>query len=298
MTTSTFLGPFGPWCSGQTCSIKIVEPPTLWVFFTTRCSKLNVATRRGPHLSEWEIAWDTNSDIQSSSLCHHAETFADEHGAWMHIAPLSVISVVLEGCSQSLLRKWVAQKHLLAPGERALLHSEGGGDWSSQSSPAFRPRFVQGPPSAATLPCSSSVFALLPSSRPPWPSPCKLFKGGFVGEARIQECAVASVCREAGVRVSTNVLLRELDLLGITAQEQRRIEVIAEGLPAFHRAKLAADLSSRSFTQMASHRRCPDESGVALEAAQLRKGANEPVGFWWRGSRQVGRSRGGRWPVL
>ena len=44
---------------------------------------------------------------------------------------------------------------------------------------------------------------------------------------------MARLCREAGARVSMNVFLRDLDL-PIDAMDQRRIEVIAEGLPVFH----------------------------------------------------------------
>ena len=48
------------------------------------------------------------------------------------------------------------------------------------------------------------------------------------------EFAVARVCREAGARVS--VFLRDLDLT-ISAMDERRIEVIAEGLPNFRGAQ-------------------------------------------------------------
>ena len=55
---------------------------------------------------------------------------------------------------------------------------------------------------------------------------------------------------------------------------QRRIEVIAEGLPAFHGAQLAVD-TTLVFPLRADgvpHRRgCADESGAALEAARSRK---------------------------
>ena len=54
------------------------------------------------------------------------------------------------------------------------------------------------------------------------------------------ESAVAQVCREAGARVSVNVFLCDLDL-PIGAMDQRRIEVIAEGLPVFHGAHLVID---------------------------------------------------------
>ena len=70
-------------------------------------------------------------------------------------------------------------------------------------------------------------------------------------------------------RVSANVLLRDLDLCGINVQEQRRIEVIVEGLTAFHGAQLVIDatLVSALRADGAPHRRRADESGVAWEAA-------------------------------
>ena len=49
------------------------------------------------------------------------------------------------------------------------------------------------------------------------------------------ESAAARVCREAGARVSSNVFLRDLDLVGICVQDQRRIEVISGGTAHFSR---------------------------------------------------------------
>ena len=67
------------------------------------------------------------------------------------------------------------------------------------------------------------------------------------------ESAVARVCREAGARVSVNVFLRDLDL-PIGAMDQRRIEVIAEGLPVFHGAQLAITPRwCHLFVPMGSH---------------------------------------------
>ena len=79
------------------------------------------------------------------------------------------------------------------------------------------------------------------------------------------ESAVAQVCREAGARVSVNVFLRDLDL-PIGAMDQRRIEVIAEGLPVFHGAHLPIDatLVSPLRADGEPHRRCPEVDGAAL----------------------------------
>jgi hypothetical protein len=51
----------------------------------------------------------------------------------------------------------------------------------------------------------------------------------------------ARVCREGGARVQTNVFVRDLNLPGTRAQDGRRIEVIANGLPMYHGAQVAID---------------------------------------------------------
>ena len=55
------------------------------------------------------------------------------------------------------------------------------------------------------------------------------------------ESAAARVCREAGGRVSANVLVRDFDIALPDHVDERRIEVIADGLPLFHGAQLAID---------------------------------------------------------
>ena len=55
------------------------------------------------------------------------------------------------------------------------------------------------------------------------------------------ESAAARVCREAGGRVTLNVRVSDLDLPPRGAQDQRRLEVVADGLPLFHGAQLAID---------------------------------------------------------
>ena len=54
------------------------------------------------------------------------------------------------------------------------------------------------------------------------------------------EKIAARICREAGARVSTNTYLRDLNLDSVRCGE-RRLEVIANGLPLFHGAQLAVD---------------------------------------------------------
>ncbi len=49
------------------------------------------------------------------------------------------------------------------------------------------------------------------------------------------------MCREGGALVHTNVFVRDLNLPRIRAQDGRRIEVIANGLPMHHGAQVAID---------------------------------------------------------
>ena len=55
------------------------------------------------------------------------------------------------------------------------------------------------------------------------------------------ESAAARICREAGGRVTTNVLVRELDLIGIHPADGRRLEVVAVGLLLHAGVQLASD---------------------------------------------------------
>ena len=55
------------------------------------------------------------------------------------------------------------------------------------------------------------------------------------------ERAEARICREAGARVTTNTLLTDLNIPSLHRLDQRRIEVIATGLPLYHGAQIAVD---------------------------------------------------------
>ena len=54
------------------------------------------------------------------------------------------------------------------------------------------------------------------------------------------ESAVEQICRQAGARVSTNVMIRDLDIAGSNT-DARRLEVVAEGLSIFGGVQLALD---------------------------------------------------------
>ena len=114
------------------------------------------------------------------------------------------------------------------------------------------------------------------------------------------ESAAARVCREAGARVSSNVLVRDLDILPLDRQDGRKLEVVADGLPLFHGAQLAIDttivspLRADGTPRPGSHAR----GGVALRAARRAKTRTYP-----ELTGDVGRARlvvlatevGGRW---
>ena len=92
------------------------------------------------------------------------------------------------------------------------------------------------------------------------------------------ESAAARVCREAGARVSENVLVRDLDILAPDAADERRLEVIADGLPLFHGAQLAIDTTMVSplGRDGAPHPQCANVDGAAMLAARRRKQRRYP----------------------
>ena len=59
------------------------------------------------------------------------------------------------------------------------------------------------------------------------------------------EATVAQICREAGARVRTNVRLADLNV-AVSSRDERRLEIIASGLPAYGGAQLAVDVTLRS----------------------------------------------------
>ena len=92
------------------------------------------------------------------------------------------------------------------------------------------------------------------------------------------KCAAAQVCREAGGHVSTNVLIRDLDLGEFNALDNRRVEVVADGLPLWQGAQLAIDtaLVSPLRGDGSARRRAADHSGSALHEAKRRKERTYP----------------------
>ena len=114
------------------------------------------------------------------------------------------------------------------------------------------------------------------------------------------ESVVARIFREAGGRVTTNVLLRELDFGLVGEADGRRLEVVADGLPLFGGAQLAIDTTvvSALHSDGRARPRAANTPGVALEAARRRKERRyrELVGPRARSKLVVfGVEVGGRW---
>ena len=91
------------------------------------------------------------------------------------------------------------------------------------------------------------------------------------------EQVVAQICREAGARVRTNVLLRDLNL-STPASDDRRIEVVASGVAVLGGAQLAVGVTVRSpltFGGWAKSRAHWHE-GATAEAARADKESKYP----------------------
>ena len=93
----------------------------------------------------------------------------------------------------------------------------------------------------------------------------------------LESCA-ARVCREAGARVSTNIRVQDLDLLPGVRVDDRRLEVVADGLPLFHGAQLAVDTTLVCTVRAdgTPRRRCATTDGAALAQARWRKELRYP----------------------
>ena len=99
--------------------------------------------------------------------------------------------------------------------------------------------------------------------------------------------AAARVCREAGARVTTNTRLSDLNLDHINRHDDRRIEVIANGLPLWGGAQLAVDTTLVSLLTSSSQprRRAGQYAGAALQDARKSK-ERTGAGSWSSPSRQ------------
>ena len=113
------------------------------------------------------------------------------------------------------------------------------------------------------------------------------------------ERAAARVCREAGARVTTNTRVADLNLAQVTRQDDRRIEVIANGLNLWGGAQLAIDttLVSPLTRDGQRRRRAGTYAGAALHTARRSKERTCPEFLQSRRCRLVvlAFETGGRW---
>ena len=92
------------------------------------------------------------------------------------------------------------------------------------------------------------------------------------------ESVAARICREAGGRVTTNVMVRDMDLARPDVHDTRRLEVVVDGLSLFGGVQLAADTTvvSALHANGDAQRNAARRDGVALEAARWRKERTYP----------------------
>ena len=84
------------------------------------------------------------------------------------------------------------------------------------------------------------------------------------------ESAAARVCREAGSRVVTNMFVRDMDLGVPVAGDNRRLEVVVDGLPLHGGVQLAVDTTLVSSVRGSGEPRqgAATTDGVALTQAR------------------------------
>ena len=89
------------------------------------------------------------------------------------------------------------------------------------------------------------------------------------------------ICREAGGRVRTNMLVRDMDVQAPLVGDNRRLEVVVDGLPMKSGAQVAVDTTLVCALHQDGAPRCgaADRNGVALQIAQRRKEATYPEFF-------------------
>ena len=92
------------------------------------------------------------------------------------------------------------------------------------------------------------------------------------------ESVADRICREAGGRVMTNVMLRDLDMVLPNAADGWWLEVVAYGLTLFGGAQLAVDTTLVCALRRDGNpsRNAADEDGVALRRARQRKERTYP----------------------
>ena len=86
---------------------------------------------------------------------------------------------------------------------------------------------------------------------------------GCSGEEGSLWKAPLRVCREAGARVATHQFVQDLDLGVPNANDNKRLEFVADGLPLFGRVNLAVDTTLVSAVQGGNEPVQGQQTGVA-----------------------------------
>ena len=128
-------------------------------------------------------------------------------------------------------------------------------------------------------PSCLSHLPMWPSNRRGWPPSRSVRQSRSVGEAglRPRERCCQGVAK-GGARVSSHVMVRDLDLRAPDVHDGRRFEVVAEGLPLFGGAQLALDttLVSALHCDGSARPHAADVDGVALSPRRRRKELTYP----------------------
>ena len=123
--------------------------------------------------------------------------------------------------------------------------------------------------------------------------------GLLASRGAVLERACARMCHEAGARVQTNVMVRDVNLGPLAPGDGRRLEIVANGLPLWGGAQLAIDttLISPIRRNGSAQPRADEENGVCLAKARRRKEITYPELVRGRRARLVvvGMEVGGRW---
>ena len=90
------------------------------------------------------------------------------------------------------------------------------------------------------------------------------------------ERVLARICRGAGAHVKCNARLRDMNV-GVSATDDRNIEVLAQDLPCFGGATLTIDVTLRSASGRNSEAQPNAGSGWSLLAAGLHESTRGPL---------------------
>ena len=135
---------------------------------------------------------------------------------------------------------------------------------------------VPHPPSPSPPPSRSPVHSLIAgvavllTALDATAQPVPWQQGSWGREGSRWENAAARVCKEAGTRIRTNVMVREMGLAPNV--DNRRLEVVADGLPLFGGAQIATRHNDCALRRNGTSRPQADSiDGVALAAARRNK---------------------------